>query len=181
MKTYLLAFTLVALAMLTAGPVSAEREVDVQLVGGYGAAHGGGYGGGDDDGRPDSGYGGGSDGGYDGGYGGGSDGGYGGGGYDGGYGGYGGGHGHRKWGDVEMFLKMRDLLIEAATNAVGFSQLSALNGFNGDLIDLPLSVPNTLSLFVRDLDKVPPYYKYDYLHKKPARSVDIMDEAHDMK
>ncbi|KFB45822.1 hypothetical protein ZHAS_00013684 [Anopheles sinensis] len=76
---------------------------------------------------------------------------------------------------------MRKLLIEAATNAIGFSQLAALNWFNYELLNFPWSVPGTLSLYVRDLEKVPPYYKYDYLHKKPARSVDIVNDEHDMK
>uniref|UniRef100_A0A182TYY2 Uncharacterized protein n=1 Tax=Anopheles melas TaxID=34690 RepID=A0A182TYY2_9DIPT len=136
-----LAIALVTLAVLTANQVSAAARVAYEGENSYGGDYGGGYGGE---------YGG--DGSY-------------GGGYEGGYGGYGGWYG-RKWNDVEMFLSMREKLILAATNALEFSQLAALNAFNSEALDFPYSLPGKLSLHVRELEKVPPFYKHEYLYKK---------------
>uniref|UniRef100_A0A182T664 Uncharacterized protein n=1 Tax=Anopheles maculatus TaxID=74869 RepID=A0A182T664_9DIPT len=172
-----LAIVLVTLAVLTrsqvsgaATPVAKEGDDSYSSTGesggdgsygGYGEGSYGGYG---------EGYGEGSYGGYGEGYGEGSYGGYGEGGY-GGYGGYGGWNGH-KWNDVELYISMRDKLIQAATNAIGFSQLAALNVFNSEALGFPYSFPGKLSLYVRELEKVPPYYKYDHLYKKTSRSDD---------
>uniref|UniRef100_A0A8W7PXF9 Uncharacterized protein n=1 Tax=Anopheles coluzzii TaxID=1518534 RepID=A0A8W7PXF9_ANOCL len=147
-----LAIALVALAVLTANQVSAAGpfayDGEDSYGGDYGGEYGGEYGG--------DGYGGG---------------------YDGGYGGYGGWYG-RKWNDVEMFLSMREKLILAATNALEFSQLAALNGFNSEALDFPYSFPGKLSLHVRELEKVPPFYKHEYLYKKNDVAGRRDDEQH---
>uniref|UniRef100_A0A182MHC6 Uncharacterized protein n=1 Tax=Anopheles culicifacies TaxID=139723 RepID=A0A182MHC6_9DIPT len=147
MKTHL-AIGLVVLAVLTKNQVSGAAPIAYDGDDSYGET--GEYGG---------------EGSYDG-YGEGS---------SGGYGGYGGWHGYKR-NDVEMFLSMRNKLIQAATNAVGFSQFASLNRFNGEALGFPYRFPGKLSFYVRELEKVPPYYKYDYLYNKAPRHDD--DDMH---